>query len=316
MKNEIMVSVGIPTFNRPEGLREALQRICSQTYQNLEIIVSDNHSTDEHAAAEIVAQFAKDDARIHFYRQSENIGAIPNFRFLLGHATGDFFMWAADDDLLEQNYIENCVLALQKNPAAIVGITGFDVEDRMQTPVIKKEYTQYLRELPAPKTYERLRNYIMQPEYYGKYRVLWGVIKREPLIEAFDEVLSNLGAGERPMWSYMPIDFAVLTRGDLAVSPLCLFHAFLLPTSDGKKESMPSLGRQVILNRRGFKAFSLVIADSKYLTALEKGKLKGYLLLEELYALSRMLPYHFIRKLSPDTARLIKKFWFEKLMRK
>lgn len=316
MKNEILVSVGIPTFNRPLGLREALQRICEQTYKNLEIIVSDNHSINEKDVASVVAEFAKKDSRIKFHRQPKNIGAIPNFRFLLGEATGEYFMWAADDDLLEMDYIENCIEALKKNPAAIIGITGFDVEDCMQMPVIKKEYTKYLQELPAQSTYQRLCNYIVQPEYYGKYRILWGVIKRELLIDAFDEVQNNLSSSEDPMWSYMPIDFAVLSRGDLAVASCCLFHAFLLPTSDGKKEQLSTLERQLRLNRRGFRAFSMVVTKSQYLTSWEKHKLKYFLLLEEIYAIARMLPYHLIRKTSPRVARNIKKFWFERLMRK
>lgn len=315
MNNEPKVSVGIPTYNRPDGLRETLQRISEQTYRNLEILVSDNHSINSDAVAQVVSEFAARDSRINFYRQENNIGAIPNFRFLLGCATGDYFLWAADDDLLEQDYIKKCMAALHKNTSAIIGITGFDVEDQMQAPVIKKEYTKYLQALPAESTYIRLRNYILQPEYFGKYRILWGVIKRKELIEAFDEVLSNLKHGENPMWSYMPIDFALLTRGDLSISSECLFHGFLLPTSDGKNESTPSLIRQIILNRRGFKAFSQVISGVRSLSVLEKGKLGICLLLEEVYALSRMLPYYVIGKFSPNFARKIKKLWFEKLVK-
>ena len=72
---EPLVTVGIPTFNRPEGLARALASIRSQTYQHLEIIVSDNASTDP-AVGVTVDKFAAKDERIHYHRHPENLGAM------------------------------------------------------------------------------------------------------------------------------------------------------------------------------------------------------------------------------------------------
>lgn len=103
---EPLVSVGIPTYNRPEGLRHTLNCITSQTYTNLEIIVSDNCSENEEVT-KVINEFAEKDKRIIGIRQKENIGAANNFKYVLGRATGDYFMWAADDDEIESNnYIE------------------------------------------------------------------------------------------------------------------------------------------------------------------------------------------------------------------
>lgn len=103
-----LVSVGIPTFNRPEGLRRTLEAITRQTYPNLEIIVSDNASPDRRTE-DVVAEFGRYDARIRFHRQARNLGASANFQFVLCEAKGRYFMWAADDDDWEPRFIERCV---------------------------------------------------------------------------------------------------------------------------------------------------------------------------------------------------------------
>lgn len=64
MKNRLpLVSVGIPTYNRPEGLRQTLECITRQTYKNLEIIVSDNCSLESETEA-IVREFMAKDSHI------------------------------------------------------------------------------------------------------------------------------------------------------------------------------------------------------------------------------------------------------------
>jgi glycosyltransferase involved in cell wall biosynthesis len=114
-----LVSVGIPTFNRPEGLRRTLQQITQQTYGNLEIIVSDNCSPAPDTE-NIVRQFMEQDARIKYYRQSENIGATNNFKFLLMLAKGDFFMWAADDDEWSQHFVSICANHMQSDVNSVM----------------------------------------------------------------------------------------------------------------------------------------------------------------------------------------------------
>ncbi len=105
-----LVSVGIPTFNRPEGLRRTLGFICGQTYSNIEVIVSDNASpgTETEAA---VREFSELDTRIRYFRQPSNIGPTENFRFVLESASGEYFMWAADDDEWDASFIETCLAA-------------------------------------------------------------------------------------------------------------------------------------------------------------------------------------------------------------
>jgi glycosyltransferase involved in cell wall biosynthesis len=105
-----LVSVGIPTFNRPEGLRRTLRLICGQTYPYLQILVSDNASPGDETE-QVVRDFSKADGRVKYFRQPSNIGPLANFRFVLAKATGDYFMWAADDDEWDAGFIETCLAA-------------------------------------------------------------------------------------------------------------------------------------------------------------------------------------------------------------
>lgn len=114
-----LVTIGIPAFNRPAGLARTLGCMCSQTYRNVEIIVSDNGSTDP-AVRGTVDEYMEKDARISYHRHPENIGARPNFTSLPPKAHGEFFMWAADDDRWELFFIQRCVEVLQANPALAV----------------------------------------------------------------------------------------------------------------------------------------------------------------------------------------------------
>lgn len=107
-QSQPLVSVGIPTYNRPRSLRHTLACLTRQTYRNLEIIVSDNASPDGEVGA-VVREFMAVDSRIRYHRQPENLGIVPNYQFVLAQASGEFFMWAADDDEWDPSFVAHCV---------------------------------------------------------------------------------------------------------------------------------------------------------------------------------------------------------------
>jgi glycosyltransferase involved in cell wall biosynthesis len=115
---EPLVSVGIPTFNRSDGLRRTLECITEQTFQNLEIIVSDNCSPGPETEA-VVREFIVKDRRIQYYQQEENRGPGFNFGFVLEKATGKYFLWAADDDVHEREFISCLVDPLENCPEVL-----------------------------------------------------------------------------------------------------------------------------------------------------------------------------------------------------
>ena len=116
-----LVSVGIPTYNRPESLRRTLECITTQTYTNLEIIVSDNCSAGD-STESLVQEYIKKDNRIFFYKQSENKGPVFNFKFVLSKSKGKYFMWAADDDKWSNYFIEKIMRVFQSDEKKYVAV--------------------------------------------------------------------------------------------------------------------------------------------------------------------------------------------------
>lgn len=121
-----LVTVGIPTYNRPAGLEATLRAMLGQTYPNLQILVSDNHSTDP-AVREVLERYAAADPRVTFVVQETNRHIIPNFQYLLDHAEGRYFCWAADDDQWSPDFIARCVDGLEGNAEAVAAITEVEL---------------------------------------------------------------------------------------------------------------------------------------------------------------------------------------------
>jgi glycosyltransferase involved in cell wall biosynthesis len=117
-----LVSVGIPTFNRPEGLRRTLNLICHQTYSNLEILISDNASPGPETE-QVAREFAARDERIRYFRQPTNVGPTGNFRFVLAESSGEYFMWAPDDDEWDASFIETCLAAANPRCSVMTNFT-------------------------------------------------------------------------------------------------------------------------------------------------------------------------------------------------
>lgn len=121
-----LVTIGIPTYNRADSyLREALESAVKQTYPNIEIVVSDNCSTDD--TERLVKNF--EDPRIRYFKQTENVGAYKNFNFCLQQANGEYFLILSDDDLIDNDFIDVCMKSA--NYSTDIGIirTGTRVID-------------------------------------------------------------------------------------------------------------------------------------------------------------------------------------------
>jgi glycosyltransferase involved in cell wall biosynthesis len=116
-----LVSVGIPTYNRASSLYHALDSILAQDYTPLEIVISDNASTDETEA--VCRELSSRHNNVRYVRQLRNLGLTRNFSETLRHASGEYFMWLADDDFIEPGYLGACarVLAERTDHALVCG---------------------------------------------------------------------------------------------------------------------------------------------------------------------------------------------------
>jgi glycosyltransferase involved in cell wall biosynthesis len=109
-----LVSIGVPTFNRARDLERAIRSALSQDYENLEVVVSDNASTDN--TDDLCRSLAASDRRIRYLRQATNRGSTANFGAVREMARGEFFMWLGDDDWIDPTYVSKCVSLLEPDP--------------------------------------------------------------------------------------------------------------------------------------------------------------------------------------------------------
>jgi glycosyltransferase involved in cell wall biosynthesis len=105
------VSIGLPVYNGARFLASALDSLLGQTYEDLELVVSDNASTDE--TEEICRDHAARDSRIRYLRHDVNRGAAWNFNVVVRETSAPYFKWAAHDDLLAPTCVERCVEVLE-----------------------------------------------------------------------------------------------------------------------------------------------------------------------------------------------------------
>ena len=118
-----LVSIGMPVFNDKPFLAPAIDALLAQTYTNFELIISDDGSTD--GSEKICRDYAARDPRIRYIRQPKTLGISRNMTFLLGEGKGEYFMWAADDDLWHCDFIATLHTALEQNPESISAFTPF-----------------------------------------------------------------------------------------------------------------------------------------------------------------------------------------------
>ena len=123
-----LVSVGVPVFNGEAGLSRCLDSLLQQDYANLEIIISDNGSTDE--TPSICERYVRQDRRVRYTRSEENCGSSWNFNRVFELSSGKYFMWAAHDDDRELTFVTACVRRLEECPDAVLcqGHTAVYVE--------------------------------------------------------------------------------------------------------------------------------------------------------------------------------------------
>lgn len=111
-----LVSVIIPTYNRPEYLKQAIASAIKQTYQNIEIIVSDNCSSENPQA--ILASFG--DSRIRFWRHHQNVGMLANQQHAFKMAQGKYVASLHDDDMWNEDFLAKLVPPLEANSELII----------------------------------------------------------------------------------------------------------------------------------------------------------------------------------------------------
>lgn len=108
-------SIVIPTYNRAHYLKIAIETALQQRYDNFEVIVSDNVSSD--STPDLVRQYLNE-PKFRYFRNETNLGAIGNIRkATFEHATGDWFLILSDDDyFVDHDYLQRAADLIMSNP--------------------------------------------------------------------------------------------------------------------------------------------------------------------------------------------------------
>jgi glycosyltransferase involved in cell wall biosynthesis len=123
------VVIGLPVHNSERFLRETLESVAAQDHPNLEIVISDDASSD--GTADICHDFARRDARCRVERHPQRLGWIANYNSLLRHCTGDYFLWVPHDDVYDPAYVGALVALLEARPDAVLAYsTTLAIDER------------------------------------------------------------------------------------------------------------------------------------------------------------------------------------------
>ncbi|MFE0652977.1 glycosyltransferase family 2 protein [Streptomyces sp. NPDC059534] len=162
------LSIGLPVYNGEEYLAESLDALLGQTYEDFELVISDNASTD--GTQDISRRYAARDSRIRYIRLPRNIGAAPNHNYVFTECRGELFKWASHDDLYARDLLRRCVEALDERPEVILAHADqavIDGDGRVKVPY------EYGLATGSPHAPERFRSMLFEPggdDFYGVMR--------------------------------------------------------------------------------------------------------------------------------------------------
>jgi glycosyltransferase involved in cell wall biosynthesis len=165
------VSIGLPVYNGENFLEAAIASLLAQTFTDFELIISDNASSDR--TEEICRTYAAQDPRIRYSRNPENIGAAENFNRVVELARGEYFKWAAHDDICAPTFLEFCVEVLEDDPSLVLCSTNVGCIDWSGNPVpVKQDPSRPLRSWEVS---DRFRAIVLQTfwsyEIFGLMRL-------------------------------------------------------------------------------------------------------------------------------------------------
>lgn len=180
--NAPLVSIGLPVYNGARFLSQALDSLLGQTLPDLELIISDNASTDH--TADICLAYAARDARIRYIRQKSNIGATRNWNFVAQKARGAYFKWASANDFCDPRMLEKCVNVLSDDPRTVLchGRT-FVLDEDTGKGMLYAGDVSATHDRPSERFHAVARSLVLNNEVSGLMRL--NVLQRTPLMRPY-----------------------------------------------------------------------------------------------------------------------------------
>ncbi len=182
------ISIGLPVYNGARNIKSALDSILNQTFSDYEIIISDNASTDE--TQQICHEFVSRDSRIKYFRQTENIGAPNNFRFVYEQANAPLFKWMAHDDWIDPDFLSVLVPVASTRHAIVFGhLQMVTHEGQDMGHQANRREMQY----DGPALWRKLA-YAVEPANLGKANIIYGIFPRDAITRESLRFFSDYGA--------------------------------------------------------------------------------------------------------------------------
>ncbi len=166
------VSIGLAVFNGENYIRAAIDSILDQTYTDFELIIVDNASTDK--TQQICQEYEAMDKRVKYYRNKANIGAVANYNRAFHYSTGEYFKWAAHDDVLASEFLSNCVKVLDSDSTIVLCQTKTaEIDANGKILSIYNHKVKY----DSPKPHERFGDFVLKNEDDASWTFIFGLMR-------------------------------------------------------------------------------------------------------------------------------------------
>ena len=191
-KNNPLVSIGIPTYNRPKELERCIKNLLHQTYENIEIIICDNNSEDPLNRKLYSSKLFKNKKIRIFYNQ-KNIGVLKNTIKVLKMAKGKYFCWMSDDDWRSNVFIEEMLNDIKcKGNDFIVFCNYVEILNNNRLSNKHKSFRPNLKLLSSENSWLRKLYYYFLDNASGKCNLFYSLISTDKLKKInFKEITNN-----------------------------------------------------------------------------------------------------------------------------
>jgi glycosyltransferase involved in cell wall biosynthesis len=216
------VTIALPVYNGAESVASAVESVLAQTHADLELVISDNASTD--GTEEICRHFARADKRVVYQRHARNVGVIKNFRSAAEVATGRYVRWLGDDDAIEPDYVSQTLRVFSEDETRVLVTTQIAYTDAGGAETLHADYdpAAFASADPIERFAEMLRlltcGFALLDPLYAIMRRDLALLSRQSMLREDENFAARLAlAGP---WGHVPMPLARRHRSEVPTAEL------------------------------------------------------------------------------------------------
>jgi glycosyltransferase involved in cell wall biosynthesis len=240
------LSIGLPVHDGERFLEATLDGLLSQTFEDFELIVADNASSD--ATEDICRAYAVRDRRIRYIRRPANAGVLANFNLTFEQSRGRYFKWAAADDIVRPEFVARCVGILESDPGIVLCHSNTEIIDEHDVVVGSYRYRSGHASGVSPSG--RFNDVLREDRWCF---ALFGVVRSDALRTT--RLLAGHVGSDRSLLAELAL------RGRFGIVADDLFRSRDHPAARGSPISEPSPARRIRESGAGAAAPVAALAD-------------------------------------------------------